>query len=176
MSIGRIIILVLCLVELPAFGQQPQIVALTFQNWKEQQVLEAQNQMLRTSTRINQIKLGKPQGPDSKDSTNSGLPSGRIKKSVEGDQLAAAEKDIKRAQESLEAANTLVFEDYINIYLPSLQDQPEAINKLADKLSKEELAQIFKSQTKRSSKPGDARRNAGSSLEGLASAARLKAL
>ena len=158
-----------------AFGQEPQISALSFQDWKEQQVLETQNQMLRVSSRINVLKSSKAGKSDSRESTV--LPNGRVKKTPDTDTLAAAEKEMKRSQESLEAASALQMDDYITIYLPTLQDQPEALNKLANKMTKEELAEIFKGILKRTPKPVvDAKRNTVSSLEGAASPARAKGL
>ena len=43
-------------VAAPAFAQEPANPAFTFQDWKQQQILEAQNQMLRISSHINQLK------------------------------------------------------------------------------------------------------------------------
>jgi hypothetical protein len=149
----------LLIAAIPAFGQEPQVVALTFQAWKDQQVLEAQNQILRISARLNQLKNGKASGTESKETAN--LPSNRLKKVGEADSLALAEKDLKRAQESMETATGLQFENYIDIYLPSLQDQPEAAAKLIEKLSKEELMEITKALLRKGSRTSDARRNAG---------------
>lgn len=146
------------------FAQEPQVTALTFQSWKEQQVLEAQNQMLRISSRINQLKTNKNNKGDNKEDGLGKLPSTRVKKS-EVDPILAAEKELKRGQESLDAANSLQLEDYISIYLPTLQDQPGALDKLAEKLSKEELAEIFKGVLKRNPRTVDARRNSVSAVD-----------
>lgn len=160
-------IVLVCLLTLGVLGfaQEPQTPALTFQSWKEQQILEAQNQMLRISSRINQIKSAKPGKGDAHEAALSGLPSSRVRKAPDTDPLATAEKDLKRGQESLDAANSLQLDDYISIYLPTLQDQPGALDKLAEKLSKEELAEIFKGMLKRNSRPIDAKRNNISALE-----------
>lgn len=160
--ICHIIVLCLAIMAATAWGQDSQISALSFHTWKEQQVLEAQNQMLRVSSRINQLKSSKGTLGSNKDSAVS-LPNNRIKKAAETDSLAAAERDLKRAQETLESAGGLQLDDYINIYLPTLQDNPDALNKLADKLSKEELAEIFKMTYLK--KDRDTKRNSVSSLE-----------
>lgn len=143
----------------PAFGQEPQFNALTFQAWKDQQVLDAQNQALRASARMNQIKAGKATSGENKDSAT--LTSSRIKKAGNGDQLALAEKDLARAQETMASAANLQLADYVNIYLPTLQDQPEAAAKLMDQLTKEELAEIAKGLIRKGSHSSDARRNVG---------------
>jgi hypothetical protein len=120
-----------------AAGVQPQ----TFQSWKDLQVLEAQNQLLRAGARVTQVKSGK--GGRAAVKEQAPLPSSRVKSAGE-DPLALAEKNVIRAKESLEAANSLELSDYVNIYLPSLETQPEALAALLQKLSKEELSEILK--------------------------------
>jgi hypothetical protein len=114
----------------------------TFQTWKDLQVLEAQNQLLRAGARFGQVKAGKPAKADIKDQAP--LPSGRVKSISETDPMAVAEKDMRRARESLEAAQGLELSDYVSIYLPSLEAQPDALSGLLQKLTKEELAEILK--------------------------------
>ena len=137
-----------------ALGQEPQIMVFTFQSWKEQQILEAQNQTLRVSARIAQLKTGKSAA--AKDSAP--VPASSKFKKSESDSVAAAEKDLRRAQESLKAANDLNIEDYISVYLPSLRENPEALQALSLKMSKEELAEIFKLMLRKDS-PSDTKRN-----------------
>jgi len=153
---------------LGAFAQEPQVTVLTFQNWKEQQILDAQNQTLRISARIAQLKLSKTSaakeaGP---------LPSTKIKKS-ENDAATAAEKDLRRAQESLKVANELAIEDYVTIYLPTLRENPEALQALAQKMSKEELVEIFKVLLRKEASP-DTKRNSSALAEALTSATRAR--
>jgi hypothetical protein len=123
---------------------------LTFQAWKDQQVLEAQNQVLRLASRVSLFKSGKL-------TTNAGgikqparLPSDKVK-FADTEALAGAEADLKRAQDSLANARDLKFSDYVDVYIPTLQNQPEAQQKLAEKLSKEELSEIFKGLMQKSS-------------------------
>lgn len=123
-------------------AQEPSVASLTFQAWKDQQVLEAQNQILRASNRVANAKNTKVAQSEGKDS--SALPSSRVKKSNDVDLMSIAEKDLKRSQESMQTATALEFEDYINIYLPTLQNEPAALTRLTEKLSKEDLAEIAK--------------------------------
>lgn len=116
----------------------PQI--LNFKAWKDQQVLTAQNQMLRISARIAQLKGAKNGKADKKDLA---LKSKNLK-TAEVDPILEAEKELLRAQDSLEAANNWTLEDYINVYIPTLRNQPEALTKLTDLLTKEELGEILK--------------------------------
>lgn len=149
--------------------------AYTFQEWKQQQILEAQNQMLRISAKINQLKATKPGKSESKDAGWANIPNRRVKKTTQTDPVASAEIDLKNAQECLEAANELQFDDYISIYLPTLSDQPDQVNKLAEKLSKDDLAEIFKGLVKRGIRPTDApHASASPGFDGLTASSRIK--
>jgi hypothetical protein len=130
---------------------------LTFQTWKDQQVLEAQNQVLRVSARLSLVKSGKADANPSTLKQPARLPSDKIR-IADTEALSTAETDLKRAQDSLDAARGLQFEDYVDIYLPTLQGQPDVLQKLSDKLSKEELGQIFKELMHKSA-TADAKRN-----------------
>lgn len=130
---------------------------LSFAAWRDQQVLEGQNQVLRASSRVAQLKAGKAQ---SKLPEPSEVPANaRMKKIGEGESLASAELDLKRAQETVESASKLQFDDYVEVYVPTLQDHPEALQKLSEKLSKEELIEILKLLMQRP-KAADAKRSA----------------
>lgn len=132
---------------------------LAFQGWKDQQVLEAQNQVLRTSARLNSIKSSRPLAIKTKDGVATKA------KKTDADPVTSAELDLKRAKDSLETAQALKFEDYVDVYIPTLQDQPEALQKIAEKLSKEELMVVVKGLMRQPS-PSDAKRSAAL-LEGL---------
>lgn len=169
----RRLLLLIATYSLPALAQD--VSPLTFQAWKEQQILEAQNQTLRVSARISQLKSGKAAAPAKAEGSLPALNS-KIKKAAETDSLAAAEKELRRNQESLQTANALSLEDYVSVYLPTLQDQPEALQSLAAKLSKDELAEIFKALVSRGAAP-DAKRSGPTALsEALAPAPRSKSL
>lgn len=137
------------------FAQEPQTPApLTFQQWKDQQVLEAQNQVLRLQARITTLRQTK--GASKKEVAS--IAGGKLKKVSDTVTLDSAEQDLKRAQESLGIANALAFEDYVEVYVPTLADQPEALQKLSDRLSKEELAEVLRTIMK-SRNSLDAKRN-----------------
>ncbi len=139
-----------------SFAQDPALPALSFQTWKEQQILESQNQVLRSSARLTQLKSNKAPTAGLKDSAT--LTSSKIKKSE--DTVSAAERDLLRAQESLQTANGLTLEDYVSIYLPSLQDQPESLHNLVQKFTREELAEMVKMLVNKGvSSSSNARRN-----------------
>ncbi len=150
-----------------AFAQEPQITVLNFQNWKEQQILDAQNQTLRVSARLAQVKNGK----SAAQKESAPLPAGSKFKKSESDTVAGAEKDLRRAQESLKAALELAMEDYVTVYLPTLRDSPEALQALAQKLSKEELAEIFKVLIRKDAPP-DTKRNGAALATALSTSSR----
>lgn len=114
---------------------------LSFRAWKEQEILEAQNQVLRVASRLAVLKSNKA---SSGGSASSPLANGKLKKLSDTDTLSSAEQDLRRAKESLEDAKNLKFEDYVDVYVPTLHNQPEAQQKLAEKMSKEELAELAK--------------------------------
>lgn len=127
----------------------------SFQTWKDLQVLEAQNQLLRAGARMSQARSGK--GTKAAVKEQAPLPSSRLKAAAE-DPVGSAEKEVVRAKESLEAANALDLSDYVNVYLPSLESQPDVLASLLQKLSKEELAEILKIVLTKNSR-FDAKRN-----------------
>ena len=155
------IFMALTLLSAPAFAQDPSTAGpkpLTFAAWRDQQVLEGQNQVLRASARVAQLKAGKSISGKSVEPMD--LPhNSKWKKSAEGDSLAAAEQDLKRAQETVENASQAEFEDYVEVYIPTLTEHPEAVAKLAEKLSREELATIFKLLMRSQAAPSNAKRN-----------------
>lgn len=134
-------------------AQEPLVY--TFKAWKEQQLTDAQNQVARSTTHLNQLKAAiKPaHGKKATDTPET---------------VAAAERDLKRAEDGVQAASSLQFDDYVNIYVPTLQDQPELVGKLVDKLNKEELSELVKALVLKDSKSNDTKRNHDPLLDGLA--------
>lgn len=129
---------------------------LTVQGWKDQQVLEAQNQVLRVGAKLGALKNSKPNS-----STKESLKLGNSRvKQIESDPITITERELRRAQESLQSAQNYGLDEYIAIYLPTIADQAEAINALTNRLSKDELAEIVKSLLKKDP-PSDAKRSGG---------------
>ncbi len=142
-SLRNILMLIFLLFGIAAQAQPSALQPHTFFTWKETQVTDATNQMFKISARISQLRAIKPGAANVKESTQTNLPSARVK-TTDGDPMSLAEKDLRRAKESLEAANSLELTDYVNIYLPTLEAQPEALQRLFERLSKEELGDILK--------------------------------
>jgi hypothetical protein len=116
---------------------------LKFKTWREQQILEAQNEVLRISARLHQQKSN-PKSAQDASSSDDFLITGRFERAPE-----VTDRDLKSAQESLTSARELNVEDYAAVYVATLKDQdPEQFSKLMDSLSKEELAQLMKALVK----------------------------
>lgn len=147
----------------PATAQIPG-QALSFEAWKESQINDATTQMFKVSSRISQLRSGKPPVAGQKDNAQASLTSARFK-TADGDPLSLAEKDLRRAKESLETANNLMLSDYVAIYLPTLESQPDALQRLIERTPKEELGEIVKALLLKSHSI-DAKRNS-SVISGL---------
>jgi hypothetical protein len=165
----KVLILTIVSFSIGAAAQEPVIQTYNFQAWKEQQILEAQNQVLRISARISQLKTSKPGTAGGKDLS---IGSSRLKK-VETDPLVAAEKDLRRTQESLQAASNRTMDEYINIYLLSLSNEPDTVQALVQRLSKEELGEILKGLLIKNP-PSDAKRNTAQMADALSLSSRSK--
>ena len=124
---------------------------MKFKSWKEQQILGAQNELLRISAKLHapKAKSEATRAKSELDGTN------RFEKA--GD---VTDRDVKSAQESLEIAKNLTLEDYAEVYVAHLQDNPDQFAKLVDTLSKDELVQLVKILNKiRSEEPSDPKKS-----------------
>ena len=116
----RFAALICCLLFLPNL-----VLAnpLNFKAWKEQEILNAQNQLLRVSTRFQHEER----------SVHSGDPMER----------KGLKRDMKKAQDRLEFARELGLEEYVTIYLYQIRENPEQFSMLMEQLPKEELVDIL---------------------------------
>ena len=109
---------------------------LKFKAWKEQQIVEAQNEVLRISARLRSQK----NNPKIERSTDSDLlGSSRFQQAPE-----VTAGDLKNAQETLTIAKEFTLEDYADVYVSNLQEEPEQFTKLMNSLSKDEMTQLMK--------------------------------
>jgi hypothetical protein len=109
---------------------------LKFKAWKEQQIVEAQNEVLRISARLRAQK----NAPKTEKSTDTDLlSSSRFQQAPE-----VTTGDLKNAQETLTIAKEFTLEDYADVYVSNLQEEPEQFTKLMNSLSKDEMAQLMK--------------------------------
>ena len=162
----KVILLATMMLFLSPVVSASEAPALSFQAWKERQILDAQNQTLRISARISQLKAAK-KGAPVEVASSAPVRNSKLRK-AEADPLSSAEKDLRRAFESVQGAGQLTLDDYASVYLPSLQEQPEAVEALVSKLSQEELREILKSLLKTYPSNRSASRNRTVITEALA--------
>jgi hypothetical protein len=146
---------------------------LKFKAWKEQQIVEAQNEVLRISARLHAQKSSPKSLSASPDTEVLG--SSRFQQTAE-----FTDRDMKMAQESLEIAKEFSLQDYADVYVSNLQNEPEQFTKLITSLSKDEMTQLMKILVKnKNSDPdkdpkaphNDAKHNKGSPPSTLAPSA-----
>ena len=144
-----VIVMVSSVAEAQADGQNEP---LSFKSWKEQQQVEAQNQVARVSNRIVLLKAGKLKPEDivvefnqfaDGDSEGPKLTS-RAQKISSNDILARLEREQSRTQKSLEFAMDLGLEEYFLGYLNQFQENPGALAQVASRLSKDEVTELLK--------------------------------
>lgn len=128
-------------------------VILNFTSWKEQQILHAQNKVLRLSAKLYEINHGRVPKTDeaaTQEVENLKLsPSEKITKTEESPRQHV-ERQLKGAEENLEIAKELSLDDYISVYLPKIAKNPELFQKLKDQLSRQELSQLLSAMVQKS--------------------------
>jgi hypothetical protein len=114
---------------------------LGFETWKNQQIIKVQNRVVRLANQILLIKTD------------------RLKERTyqTGDHIVAPEidnkslylpledlsRDLKQAQQDLQIAQELGFEDYLSVYLSQLGENPVQLKLLAEKLSTEQVTKAL---------------------------------
>lgn len=148
-------LVVLAVSSAPVFAQHAlSTEPLPFKNWKEQQIVDAQNQVARISNRIVLLKAGKVRPEDISaefndfEDTQADVEAAKLtskaQKLSSNDILARLEKELSGRQKSLEFAKDLGFEEYFLGYLTQFQENPDALASVAGRLSKDEVAELLK--------------------------------
>lgn len=138
---------------------------LPFTMWKEHQIVEAKNQVVRLSNRIHLLKTGRykveaivseskqPLMDDEGEKEYQSLKDFKGSKVDEETLKQAEEKVLKKVQErmkialgNLQYAKELNIDDYLAVYLSRFKDDDQALKKVIGKLSSEELVEILKSK------------------------------
>lgn len=129
-----LILLFLALVQGAAgFGQDLLSPPLPFKAWREQQLMEARNQVVRVT---NKMTLDRSQPVPLQTSVEAN-PSKGLKGSK-------PETELKRALDNLQSAKELTIEDYFLVYLSRYKGQPQALEFIAQRLTREEIAELLK--------------------------------
>lgn len=155
-KLSSILILTLgFLFSLTVRAQTPDTESLSFKSWKEQQILSAQNHLLRLSADLeSQKKLTEPTPKNEKVSSKERALE-RFRTKSARSKVEKLESEVKQAQETVKVAMGLSLEDYTSIYLPSVTGGAEVLEKLLEQMSKEEISKIMAELLKRQSDQRD---------------------
>ncbi len=158
-----VIILALAIAIPMAFSQAESVSVdpLTFGRWKDHQVVEAKNQVVRLSNRLHLLKTGRykvesvkidgePLLGDEGEKEYNDLKTGGVDeetlKKAEDKVLKTVQDKMKAALENLQYAKELSVDDYLEVYLSRFKDDELALKKVVAKLSENEVMQILKTQ------------------------------
>lgn len=108
-------------------------IVLGYKSWKDRQIVEAQNRVVRLS---NKIVLERKR---------IGSASGNNKVS---DELKQSELELDVLRENLQFARDLTLEDYVANYLTNFEESDKKLAGLLEKLTKEEMLEIVRSYLK----------------------------
>lgn len=112
---------------------------LSYRAWKEQQVLDAQNLLLRAQNALRQSDSD-----------------GRVR----------IEREVRRATDQVDAAKEFSVEEYLSIYLSKYQDRSDLVLQMIEKLSKEEAKEILTGTFRKAFQPNNAKQKQPSLMVG----------
>lgn len=112
---------------------------LSYRAWKEQQVLDAQNALLRAQNALRQ---------------------------ADSDSRVRFEKDVKRASDLVDVSKEFTVEEYLTIYLSKYQDRADLVLQMFEKLSKEEAKEILTGTFRRAFQSNNAKQKPASLMVG----------
>jgi hypothetical protein len=138
-----------------------------FQRWKDHQVVEARNQVVRLTNRMHLLKTGRykldnesqPLLEDKDEKLYKELKSLGDDKKVEKAEaekalLKSVEGKMQMAIENLQIAKDLTIDDYIVVYLSRYSDDTEALVRLVERLSKDEVLQLLQVRLQQNTEAG----------------------
>lgn len=120
---------------------------MSFERWKQVQINEAQNQVVRISNRVRILRSDgfkleeAKRGPAPVESSNE---SGGVKvDEVSNEKLETAEAEIKRSLENLQYSKGLQFSDYIQVYVKQFSKDNKGLKKIARSLTPSQVAELL---------------------------------
>ncbi|NQZ02429.1 MAG: hypothetical protein HRT45_17360 [Bdellovibrionales bacterium] len=133
----------------------------SFQRWKDHQVVEARNQVVRLTNRMHLLKTGRykldtEQMPllEAEDEKLykelKALGDDKKTEKAETEQLLlkSVESRMQMAIENLQIAKDLSIDDYLAVYLSRYSEDTSALKRLVDRLSKEEVLELLQARLK----------------------------
>lgn len=141
----------------------------SFKTWKEQQVLLAQNRLLRTTAELEVLKnSGASKEPIEEEKSSSKQQAlKRFHRAQEKSDLERLENEVRLAKEAVQTAAELTLDDYVTIYLPTLTQSPKALDSLVESMSREEIASLLKEILKNQSDQRDRAAAGSAKLSGF---------
>lgn len=128
-----------------SFSEKKEDRLLTFKEWKQQQVLEAENQVVRASNNLLVLKSKKltyqNTFEDVLNESQEDLPQSLEKKDPA--EIAKLEKELEDLKTRLEVAKDLNMENYFSIYLVKFKSDKQAIGHLVKSFDKEDVALLL---------------------------------
>jgi hypothetical protein len=140
MSSRICLLFAICIFTGNAVGQENS--PLPFKIWKDQQITEARNQVVRISNRRTLAKASAKSSENEPDHSRT-VSSEEISTQQHVQRPSNLETDLQQANENLESAKELSFEDYVTVYLAAYKNRPEVLAGISQRLTKEEVAALL---------------------------------
>lgn len=105
-----------------AYEAELGLEVLSYEQWKAQQVLDAQNRATRLANQLILLKNSK---------------------SLKAIEVTRAEADLRNAMQNSEVVRDLSLEDYFTVYLAQYADKPRALEKAATSLNPAQVAELL---------------------------------
>lgn len=164
-----IVILILLSCGLSALAEESEKAPLAFSRWKEKQILEARNSVVRLSNKIRLLKSGQYSSEERVEEqlvvegkVTDGeaqqqvlevveeVSSSKAKEEPQTSQLDLkpvideTQKSLERAVQSLQFCKELSVEDYFAVYLNQFKDNPQALMAVAKQMKPDEVSELLK--------------------------------
>ncbi len=125
---------------------------IVFKSWKEQQLIEARNNVVRMANKITLFRAGKVSEQEiiqELSANNIDAESTSVQKANSQKPIERLENELRVAQENLQIAQELTVEDYFIVYLSQFRSKPDAIQSVASRMSKDEVAELIRAMLNR---------------------------
>jgi hypothetical protein len=165
MVLNKVLLLSLLSIFVGYHGIAQENMPLPFKTWKEQQITEARNVVIRITNRRTLAKASLKSADTESPKTRT-VATEEIGVQQHVQRPANLETELQQANENLASAKELSFEDYVTVYLAAFRDRPDVLAVISQKLTKEEVAILLNLVVNRASSQ-DARTSAKPLVDGL---------
>lgn len=168
-TVTILLVLFTTFMPLLAVAKNPSPEPFSFQRWKDQQVVEARNHVVRLTNRMHLLKTGRYKVDKEtlplldeqdeklyKELKVLGEDQNAERAGAEKLLLKSVEARMKMAIENLQIAKDLTIDDYIAVYLSAYSENTEALSRLVERLSKDEILNLLQARLRPISQGRDA--------------------